>query len=186
MLARILRILMLLIVAAAMLCAFTYGQAIPFADQRPILDTLVTVSAIVFGVMGAWIALVYPKGLTGLFTKSRPDADQYERVKMLFAPMKYATIIIAYALILQVVVPILRQVPTAAGHYGLGRGLSLAVLVGLIGLQLWTLFVTLAPIDEAEENLEIGAAAQKSIDRRTARVQERPQKGEDGEGPGPA
>lgn len=176
MLARTLRILVLLIVSGAMVCAFIYGRGIPFADQKPILDTLVSVSAIVFGVMGAWIALVYPKGLTGLFTKSRPDADQYERVKRLFSPMKYATIIIAYALVLQVVVPILKQVPKAAGHYGLGRGLSLAVLVGLIGLQLWTLFVTLAPIDEAEEHLEIGAAAQKSIDRRTARVHERPER----------
>ncbi len=183
MLARMLRIFVLVIVATSMVCAFIYGRGIPFADQKPILDTLVSVSAIVFGVMGAWIALVYPKGLTGLFTKSLPDADQYKRVKRLFSPMKYATIIIAYALVLQVIVPILKQVPKAAGHYGFGRGLSLALLVGLIGLQLWTLFVTLAPIDEAEEHLEIGTAAQKGIDRRTARVQERSEDAEGRKGP---
>ena len=171
--ARWLRWITLALLLACMVGAFAYGHGIPFSEQKPILDALVTVSAIVFGVMGAWIALIYPKGLSGIFAKKTADGSQYERVRKLFSPMKYATLIIAYSLLLQVGVPIAKQISLIVEHKELARAISLSVLVGLIGLQLWTLLLTLMPLDEAEEQLEVNEAAEDSLERRTGRVQKR-------------
>ena len=60
----------------------TLGMDISYAKQASLLSEVRNVSAIIFGVTGAWLALVYPKALasTEMALKAANDAI-YEQAK---------------------------------------------------------------------------------------------------------
>ena len=42
---------------------FTYGKNVSYSDQKDILDSLKDTASIIFAILGAWIAVIYPKDL---------------------------------------------------------------------------------------------------------------------------
>lgn len=45
---------------AAVLAGAWFGRKVPFAEQWPMYEGLRTTAAIIFGVIGAWLAIIYP------------------------------------------------------------------------------------------------------------------------------
>ncbi|MCI5122880.1 MAG: hypothetical protein D3908_17170 [Candidatus Electrothrix sp. AUS4] len=62
------RLTILLSIFIAILC-YSVGSDIKISEQLPLYESLRNTSAIIFGVMGAWIAILYPNSLLKIYGK---------------------------------------------------------------------------------------------------------------------
>lgn len=136
------------IVATSVGAGYAFGQHIPMAVQADLFWRLATTAAIVFALIGAWLAIVYPERLRlglrpGVAVSQSHGGDN---VGLLLRPAQHSTFLIAILLIIGVSVPLLRQFPWAIEHTLKLRGVSYALLITLtwweIAIILSTLFFT--------------------------------------------
>lgn len=59
--------------------AFNAGKGISYADQSTYIDNIRNVSAIIFGVSGAWLAITYPKALASARNAKESQPEEIER-----------------------------------------------------------------------------------------------------------
>ena len=132
------------------------GRHVPVAEQWPMFEALRTTAAIIFAVIGAWMAIIYPERLRLSF---RPPASGNEADEsptgwgQLFSPVVHSTLILCTVLVLGVVVPLLRHIPMAIPLEYL-RAMSYGLLVALTLWQLWTVLLTLVPADKVKSSLD--------------------------------
>lgn len=156
----VLAVLAILLVATA---AFL-GRGVPWDAQSDVYSALFQVSAIVFGVMGAWIAIVHPKGLREILGKQGQPSNKTLRTKKLLNAMKCATGIVAACLIVQLLAPLSKEVEWLRQNKEIVRSGSMAFVATLVVIQLWTLVLSLLPIDEVEAELDV--VSQSAADRK--------------------
>lgn len=138
-------VFILIFLSVASVC-YIYGRNVPFSEQWSLYEALRTTAAIIFGVMGAWIAIVFPNSLTRIFDKSYENKkEEVLKIKRLLFPLSVSTAILAFVLLLGVAAPILKQLSLIQQHVEIGRGLSFSLLGILTLIQLWTLIASLAP-----------------------------------------
>lgn len=163
-------IFILVLLFSAYVC-YVFGGNIPFSEQWSLFEALRTTSAIIFGVMGAWIAIVFPTALTNIFDKEFENKkEEVRKISRLLLPLSVSTAILAFVLLLGVVAPIVKQLPLIQGYIGVARGLSFSVLGVLTVVQLWTLLASLAPgesllfeISKEEDKAKVLKRLQSSI-----------------------
>jgi len=87
-----------------------FGRVIPFAEQWPMFEGLRTTAAIIFGVIGAWMAIIYPERLKLSFRdagqRTGPTATG---LGQLFTPVVNSTAILGIILAIGVVAPIAKR-----------------------------------------------------------------------------
>ncbi|MES9907194.1 MAG: hypothetical protein ABW150_01635 [Candidatus Thiodiazotropha sp.] len=138
-------ILTLSLLAVGYIC-YIFGREISFADQWPLYEALRTTASIIFGVMGAWIAIVYPEVLTKIFDKKTENKkDEIRKIKRLLLPLGISTLILAAILVIGIASPILKQIDFFTARIDIARGISFSSLGILTLVQLWTLIASLAP-----------------------------------------
>ena len=127
---------------------FIYGKKVPFSEQWILYQALRNTSAIIFGVMGAWLALLHPSGLLNLFGKQNQknkDHQSVDPVNKLISPIVYSTFILIYVLVVGLFAPVLKTFLFLIEHKELLRGMSYSLISMVTVLQLWTLILTLVP-----------------------------------------
>ena len=126
------------------------GRFVPFSQQWPLFEALRTTAAIIFAVIGAWLAIIYPDRLKMSYKNfaaaHRKDVDASGE---LFTPVVHSTLILCVILVLGVTAPILKQIGVP-GPIECWRGASYGLLVLLTLWQLWTVFLTLDPADRVK------------------------------------
>ncbi|OAD12272.1 hypothetical protein [Achromobacter insolitus] len=128
-----------------------FGRNIPFATQWPLYEALRTTAAIIFAVVGAWLAIIYPERLR--FSARSADDGRSEMksggegIGRFFTPIANSTAILCLILLFGIIAPILRQIPFLTEHAVYARAASYGVLVSLTLWQLWTVILTLIPAD---------------------------------------
>lgn len=141
-----------------------FGQKVPVAEQWPMFEALRTTAAIIFAVIGAWMAIIYPERLKLSF---RPSSDPTQidvppptGWGQLFTPVVHSTLILGVVLLLGITVPVLKHagLPVPVSCW---RATSYGLLVALTLWQLWTVLLTLVPADKVKASLD-------SSDARTA------------------
>jgi uncharacterized membrane protein (DUF485 family) len=153
------RFTQVLLTLPLVLIFFYFGKNVSFAKQWPLYDALRNTASIVFGVMGAWIALIYPDALSEILGKSHDSRDmengnKIKEVKKLFSPLIYSTFILIFVLLIGIFAPIFKQIPLFINNRDLMRGISYVCLGILTPCQLWAVFLTLVPADFANQNLD--------------------------------
>lgn len=124
------------------------GQAVPFEQQWPLFEALRTTAAIIFAVIGAWIAIIYPERLKLSFSdQKRPEMKVESGLGKLFSPIVHSSAILCMVLLIGIVAPVLRVVPALEEYREICRGISYGLLVALTLWQLWTVVLTLIPAD---------------------------------------
>lgn len=124
------------------------GAEVPFEKQWPLFEALRTTASIIFAVVGAWIAIVYPERLKLSFTdESGTSKSSNTGLSRLFSPVVNSTAILCIILIVGVAAPLIKTFSLALEHKDQLRGLSYAALVSLTLWQLWTVVLTLVPAD---------------------------------------
>ncbi|MFJ5428232.1 hypothetical protein ACIPUP_03585 [Pectobacterium actinidiae] len=121
-----------------------YGRNVPFSNQWPLYEALRTTASIIFAVVGAWFAIIYPERLKKSFRGGGSASDSNGRgITRLFTPIVHSTAILASVLIIGVAAPLVKQIHFLLIHKELFRGASYVVLVFLTLWQLLTVLYSL-------------------------------------------
>lgn len=138
-----------------------YGRNITFEKQWPLFEALRTTSAIIFAVVGAWMAIVYPEKIKSPFKKTYNESG-FESSRLL-TPIANSTFILIIVLIIGIFAPIVRQISPEEYHES-SRGISYGILFILTFWQIWTVIATLIPADAIKNKIEKDEEKKESTD----------------------
>lgn len=153
---------------------FWLGQSVPFNEQWPLYEALRTTAAIIFAVIGAWIAIIYPERLKLSFAEHKKSETRAEgSMGKLFSPIVHSSAILCLVLLIGIVAPVLRVIPALEEYKVLFRGISYGLLVALTLWQLWTVVLTLIPADVIKTYSDREDRRRTFIEGRTERLDDR-------------
>ncbi|HHU93728.1 MAG TPA: hypothetical protein GXX62_01380 [Alcaligenaceae bacterium] len=144
-----------------------FGRKVPFAEQWPLYEALRTTAAIIFAVVGAWIAIKFPDRAT-LKINEEDGVALREGIGRYFSPVAYSTITLCIILIIGVFAPIIKRFDYVQLNVELFRSASYAILTALTLFQLWTVLISLGPAAELknEADTDIAIAARQHNKKR--------------------
>lgn len=151
-------IIIICAILSALFVAYTFGAKITIEKQLEVYSSLKGIATVIFGVMGAWIAIVYPNALKNIFSKSYSLEQVNSSLKKIFFPMRVATVIVILSLLQEWLAPVLYKVDYLKTNVELVRLISFFVLTILVIFLLWSLLLTLLPMEDAEQ--EVGALSE--------------------------
>lgn len=143
-----------IVTIAIVIFAAWCGRNIPFSKQWPLFEALRTTAAIIFAVIGAWLAIIYPERLKLSYKSTKSgnisDADNSGE---LFAPVVNSTYILCIVLIIGVTAPLIQSIGIV-GNVAYWRAASYGLLVTLTLWQLWTVLLTIDPADRIKSYMD--------------------------------
>jgi hypothetical protein len=158
-------------IAIAGIC-FDFGRAIPFEQQWPLYEALRTTAAIVFGVVGIWMSILYPSALQKVFRRGGVfDADDQRSMELMISTVRISTLILVVVMIAGLTAKMLQQVTVLVPYFVWLRAGSFALLGGLTFLQFWTLLMTLAQTQLAHEDLQVEGKRKERLRAFNSQVQ---------------
>ncbi len=136
-----------------------YGREIPFSEQWPLYEALRTTAAIIFAVVGAWIAIMFPERMKYTFKVAggKPVAER-AGIGRFFTPIVHSTAVLCIILILGFIAPVAKRIDYLLQYTEALRGASYAALVALTLFQLWTVVLSLGPAHDIKETADTDAA----------------------------
>ncbi|QJQ03793.1 hypothetical protein C798_27180 [Herbaspirillum rubrisubalbicans Os34] len=140
---------------------YWFGRGIPFGQQWPLFEALRNTAAIIFAVVGAWLAIIYPERLRLSFGKKAEGGSSGGNIGLLLVPAVYSTIILVILLFIGITVPMLKQIPYLLEHIEICRGISFAVLTALTIWQAAIVIMTIDPADMVKDSADREAARQQ-------------------------
>lgn len=150
----------------AVLLGGWFGRKVPFAEQWPMYEGLRTTAAIIFGVIGAWLAIIYPERLKLSYKGGGQKNPSDTGVGQLFSPVVNSTLILGAILLIGVIVPILKKYELPFNTEWC-RGISYGVLVALTLFQLWTVLLTLVPANTIKTFVDREDSTRRVLDSLT-------------------
>lgn len=132
---------------ALCILGFVLGKNVTVSEQWPLYDALRTTSAIIFAVVGAWLAIIYPERLRIAVRNQGSTSDKSPRLKLILTPAVSSAAILIIVLLIGVLHPLLRQVPELLSYKVMIRGASFAFLVALTLWQVATVVIAILPVD---------------------------------------
>lgn len=133
-----------------------FGRNIPFSEQWPLYEALRTTAAIIFAVVGAWIAIRFPD--RGAVTVGENNIATREGVGRYFHPVAHSIVVLCSVLVIGLVAPIAKRFDYIQQHLEVFRGLSYGVLAALTLFQLWTVIISLGPAAELKHDADVASA----------------------------
>ena len=150
------------------------GADISTAMHSKMYEALRITSGIIFGVVGAWITIVFPDLLTKIYKKeSVADGRNLEIFRVLRKTMYIAVLIITITLIFNIFIPIFSQFPFFIEYKAILKMISLTTLIALTCVQIWALLATLAPIEISLFSIEKKQRDRSAIERRNSVTQDK-------------
>lgn len=156
--------LLIVLWCVAISAGYYFGRSVPFSEQWPLYEALRTTSAIIFAVVGAWLAIVYPERLRLSISEASGESQEkgQRHIGILLSPAVNSTAVLCIVLMVGVLAPLLKRTDLVLAHISGFRGASYALLVGLTLWQAWTVILTLIPAD-----LILSRANQESLRNET-------------------
>lgn len=168
--------------------ALWVGAKIPLANQSPMLDGLRNTSAVIFGIMGAWISILFPNALSNIGTILRHrDANggsasgPIAKERQLLKPIVIALVISSVVLMLLLAMPIISMGFSAWAFprmYKFGRGLHFYLLVYMSLLEALAILYVIVPAINFNRSAKDAENRQKLLEKLQSRS---PGKGHDSE-----
>jgi hypothetical protein len=142
-------LLVLCFACIACVVGFLLGKNVSFAQQWPLFEALRNTASIIFAVVGAWLAIIYPERLKMSFGRGKVDPTNGNGPSMglLLTPAVHSTIMLVIILLVGVTAPLLKQIPQVIAHVELFRGLSFSILIALTLWQAAIVVMTLFPAE---------------------------------------
>lgn len=141
-------ILAIALISISFLVGCVYGNGISLKVQLGLYKTLREISSIIFAVIGAWIAIIFPGALTKIFKKGISIEDKSKevlRVKLLIQPMILSTISIIISVFIEFSSPIIKSIKFFTDIKGILLSFSYGLLASLFLLEVWCLIMALIP-----------------------------------------
>jgi hypothetical protein len=150
------------------------GRVIPFSEQWPFFEALRTTASIVFAIMGAWVALMYPKALESILkTRTAFTSVEEERVHALMLPVKLSTAVLVAVMVAGPFAAWAKRLPSLIPFIDWSRGVSFGLLVFLTLAELVAVVLTLWPIHAAGSDIDSIKRQRKEMAERFKLVQKR-------------
>ncbi|WP_155636815.1 hypothetical protein [Burkholderia gladioli] len=173
---RIFAIALALVICVA---GYYYGRHIPFEKQWPLYEALRTTASIIFAVIGAWLAIIYPERLKVSFRGGGGKGGGGNgNLGLLLTPAVHSTVILALLLLLGICAPIVKEIPAVRPHVEIARGVSFVILSVLTIWQVVIVFMTLFPAQIVQEQIA-KEAARKTIDEQYGKLHNKKSAGSD-------
>ncbi|MGU7854954.1 hypothetical protein ACV22X_19675 [Burkholderia orbicola] len=159
----IFRIIVIVFTATICVAGYYYGRHIPFEKQWPLYEALRTTASIIFAVIGAWLAIIYPERLKVSFRGNDKNGGGNGNLGVLLTPAVHSTIILALLLLLGICAPLVKEIPAVRPHVEVARGISFVILSILTMWQVVIVFMTLFPAQIVQDQIA-KESARKQID----------------------
>lgn len=91
-------------------CSFFIGRNIPFQVQKELLEPLLSIAGIIFGVLGIWVGILYP----GIISKAEDieialdEKSVNEEVEELIFPFVISLVLLVIIILLLYLAPVLK------------------------------------------------------------------------------
>ena len=141
--------LLWVLAASTVAWAGYWGRYVPFSEQWPLYEALRTTASIIFAVVGAWFAIIYPERLKLSFRgeSGLPSPASDSGINRLFTPIVHSTAILSLILAIGVVAPLAKHWEFVGNHSEIWRSISYSLLVALTLWQLVTVLYSLVGPD---------------------------------------
>lgn len=171
----------LALTAVAIGAAAWRGATVPFSEQWPLYEALRNTAAIIFAVIGAWLAIVYPERLKVSLRSSdsrsvAKNDENSQRVVTLMAPIVHSTFILAAVLVVGITAPLVKELVYVRNHIQIFRGISYGILTALTLWQLWTVVLTLVPASEVTDQAKREDGVDKTVNSVLSRAAKKEKK----------
>lgn len=153
------------------MAGFLLGQKVAFAQQWPLFEALRNTAAIIFAVVGAWLAIIFPERLKMPFGRAKNESRDSNGSSMglLLTPAVHSTILLVVLLLIGVTAPLMKQIPQVMKHVEMFRGISFTLLIALTLWQSAIVVMTLFPAEMVLSASQHEKAADK-IQKRFGRL----------------
>lgn len=89
--------------------AYCLGTGLPIVDSVSLLKDLATAAAVVFAVLGAWIALIYPDAAKALQTEGSDHTSQTDRAKRLLGGVIQCSVVLTVSIFFPILVKVAKS-----------------------------------------------------------------------------
>lgn len=126
--------------------SYNYGSEVPVSTQIDLLNFLVTISSVVFGVVGIWLAVVFPDVISGIYTNRSVDekVTLYRKAKILLVPLLLVTAVTISTITFRVLIAIVCPLGGSLRPLN-GSGVLFAFIVFASIALIWSLILAIAP-----------------------------------------
>lgn len=133
---------------AILYLSYKVGGNISFSKQWPLYEALRNTAAIIFAVVGAWLAIIYPDRLKFSFGEN-PDSlkktSNPNKLQLLFIPAVHSTIILVILLLVGIIAPIAKEFDIFSDNIEVSRKLSFVLLALLTLYQAVIVVLAILP-----------------------------------------
>lgn len=161
--------------SAVALCVagFLLGKTVPFAAQWPLFEALRNTAAIIFAVVGAWMAIIYPERLRWSFGKDKEPEGKgtSSNIRLLLTPAVHSTAILVILLLVGLLAPLIKPLAFIQQNLETFRGVSYALLSALTCWQISIVILAMFPAATVQHAVD-KETAQNSIDSARNRLRQ--------------
>ena len=137
-----------LVFALVLWISFSYRNDLTYADMEPLLSILQNTSAMVFTIMGIWIAYLYPNAIIRILQPSKVEAvfseEDEERVIQIVGVVALSAAVIGLLIIGTAAVPLLAKSSLYHGYPAFVKGTGLFLIFTLCYAQLFSVYIVFA------------------------------------------
>jgi hypothetical protein len=155
-------IVLILFILGLVFC-LTFGDGVKLERQLELFGALRDFSAVIFAVVGIWMALICPDAVKKVYANKDSDHQrQLRRLKFLIFPLVLSAICIFIAMSVEVFASALPSIQFFREHADLLKRTSYAGIFALCFLEIWSLLQALVPAIFITDDI------QKAVDQRKA------------------
>ncbi|WP_422463273.1 hypothetical protein [Endozoicomonas sp. ALB115] len=137
-----------LVFALVVVLSFSYRNDLTYADMEPLLSILQNTSAMVFTIMGIWIAYLYPNAIIRIMQPSKVEAifsdEDEERLKLIVGAVAVSAAVAGLLVVGAAAVPLLTKSWLYKAHPEFIRGAGLFCVLSLTYAQLFVVYIVFA------------------------------------------
>jgi len=147
-----------------------YGSVVPFKDQIVIYDILRSTSAIIFGIVGAWYAVLTPMYLSNFVGYGEGKKLARQLLKNLMHPIKYSVYILCITVAFYIAIPFVNLFHLGVEVKLVLKSISFGLVCSLSVLMLFTLMRALIPNDFVKTSIELEEEKDKYISKASKNI----------------
>jgi hypothetical protein len=152
--------------AGAAAAGWWAGETLYFSQQVELLRELREVSMIIFGIAGAWSAIVYPDELKNALRATAVlsiDKKKLANFRAVTRCLVWSAAIVGVILVMQFSAPIVGRIQGVRNHAELFRRTSFAASCILAVIQIWNVLLMLVPINSSDADVRAVQETQENF-----------------------
>ena len=139
-------LIVVLCLLGIMVFSFFIGRNIPFHSQKELLEPLLGIAGIVFGVLGIWLGILYPDLISNAskFESSSEGRQINKEANDIIFPFVFSLLLLIVFIVLLYLEPVLKSFGFSENCVPCFRGVSFSVISFITFCWIYSIFKLLA------------------------------------------